>query len=198
MNKSYSQAGQDVFVLSLINDKNKHYFLDIGCWLPDNLNNTLLLEENGWDGLSIDITDLSSEWMVRKSKFIASDALTINYHELLDATNQPMIIDYLNVDIEGNGLRYQALAKVLQSNREFKIITIEHDGYRGYNETEKHPQRKLLTEMGYTLLCGDVCLSSNPFEDWWINTKHFDENKYNHLFSSNIDYNEIIKKLKYE
>jgi len=193
---NYSQAGQDLFVLGLINSTNKHYFLDIGCWVPDTLNNTLLLEQNGWNGISIDITDLSEEWKVRNSKFVASDALIINYTELLNSNNQPMIIDYLNIDIEGSGFRYQALKRVMESNRDFKIITIEHDAYRGYSETERTPQRALLTNKGYVLLCSDVCLGGNPFEDWWINPKYFKEEEYKHLMCSNTEYNEILNKLK--
>jgi hypothetical protein len=193
---TYAQAGQDLFVLGLIETKDNNYFLDIGCWLPDNINNTLLLEQNGWNGISIDITNLSNEWQTRKTKFINSDALIIDYKKLFDENNSPTVIDYLNIDIEGDGLRYQTLIKVFESDREFKIITIEHDDYRGYSISEKKPQRKFLTEKGYLLLCGDVSINGNSFEDWWINPKYFIESMYKHLISLNIDYSEILNKLK--
>jgi hypothetical protein len=193
---TYSQAGQDRFVLGLIETKDNNYFLDIGCWLPDNINNTLLLEQNGWNGISIDITNLSNEWQTRKTKFINSDALIIDYKKLFDENNSPTVIDYLNIDIEGDGLRYQTLIKVFESDREFKIITIEHDDYRGYSISEKKPQRKFLTEKGYLLLCGDVSINGNSFEDWWINPKYFSESMYKHLISFNIDYIEILNKFK--
>ena len=193
---NYSQAGQDLFVLGLINNESNHYFFDVGCWLPDNINNTLLLEEKGWDGISIDILDLSIQWKSRKTKFICSNSLTIDYQKLFDENNSPMIIDYLNIDIEGEGTRYETLTKVFESNRDFKIITIEHDSYRGYSKVEKEPQREFLTNKGYTLLCGDISLSGNIFEDWWINPKYFEEKNYKHLISSNVEYYEIINKLK--
>lgn len=195
MNEDYSQAGQDKFVNYLINDTNEHYFVDIGCWHPKTLNNTLLLEENGWRGISIDITDLSNEWKSRNTPFYLGNALTIDYSELLQKYNIPMVVDYLNVDIEGDGGRFSALKKVFESKREFKVITIEHDIYRGYEETETIPQRNFLISQGYVLVCSNVCLSNNPFDDWWINPKYIDEKKYKHLICNNLEFSEILKKL---
>ena len=114
---------------------------------------------------------------------------------MFDNNSLPNIIDYLNVDIEGNGDRFNALTKVFESNREFKIITIEHDCYRGYDLTEAEPQRKFLLEKGYVLLCSNVSLENNPFEDWWVNPKYFNENEYIHLKSNNLNYSEILKKI---
>lgn len=196
MNDNYSQAGQDKFVFGLIKDNSKHYFLDIGCYLPKALNNTLLLEEYGWDGISIDILDFKKEWEVRNTKFIQADALTTNYEDLLNNNNIPIVIDYLNVDIEGEGLRFAALKKVFESTREFKIITIEHDSYRGYRQSEAYPQRELLKQRGYFLVCEDVSLTGNVFEDWWINPKFFNRSDYDHLISMTADYADIIKKIK--
>ena len=195
MNNSQSQSGQDLFVLQLIKNK-KPYFVDIGCWEPINLNNTYLLENNGWNGISVDITDLTTEWTARKSKFVKANALELDYTTLFNENKAPKVIDYLTIDIEGNGDRFLTLKKVLESDREFKIITIEHDSYRGYELTEAKPQRELLLERGYFLLCSDVTLSGNPFEDWWVNPKYFEEKEYIHFKSDKLDYNEILKKTK--
>lgn len=192
---NYSQAGQDKFVLSLINDKQNHFFIDIGCWLPTDLNNTYLLEKNGWDGVSIDITDLNEAWKIRKTKFICNDALNIDYQKFFDDSNIPKIVDYLNIDIEGNGDRFNVLKKILDTDRSFKIITIEHDKYRGFEMTEKMPQVALLTNLGYELVCDDVCLSGNPFEDWWVNPKFIEKNKYSKIICKNKEANDIIKLL---
>lgn len=194
--KNYSQAGQDLFVLNLLNDDTQHTFLDVGCWLPETLNNTLLLEENGWNGVSIDILDLKKEWGVRKTPFIMCDALELNYGKLLKDSNIPKVVDYLNLDIEGDGFRFKALKKIFESDLEFKIITIEHDVYRGYDLTERKPQRDFLTSKGYVLVVSDLNLSNNPFEDWWVNPKYVNFEKYDYLMCDNVDYLEIINKLK--
>lgn len=194
MSNSFSQAGQDIFVSHLINTNEKKYFVDIGCWVPDVINNTLKLENEGWDGVSIDITDLSKEWEKRNTKFIVSDALSINYKKLFDDNKFPNVIDYLNVDLEGNGTRIQALKQIFLSNRDFKIITIEHDSYRGYDSSEKNPQRDFLHKMGYVLVGDNIHLSGNPFEDWWVNPTYIVKEKYENLISKDVEYTEIIKK----
>ncbi len=80
--KSYSQCGQDLFVYYL-NEGKPGKFLDLGCSLPKKINNTYLLELNGWDGISLDIQNFSEQWQERKCKFIQADCLNQNYNELL-------------------------------------------------------------------------------------------------------------------
>jgi FkbM family methyltransferase len=168
----YSQIGQDKFVLSFFNNKYHGTFLDIGCQLPEEINNTMLLEENGWTGLSLDIEDYSEEWKERKNPFIQADALTCDYYELFKKHNMASVIDYLSIDIEGDGSRIACLKKILDTGYEFKVITIEHDAYRGFDETERKPQRELLTKKKYTLLNPDIELDGQAVEDWWINPKY--------------------------
>lgn len=192
---SYSQGGQDKFILSLFDKNYEGTFVDVGCQLPNEINNTLLLEKNGWTGISIDIEDYSQEWKTRKNVFICCDALLCNYKNLFSQYFMPKVIDYLSLDIEGDGLRYQALKKVIESNHEFKVITIEHDLYRGYDISERQPQRKLLREMGYFLLCSDVYIDNKnfPFEDWWVNPKYFEESQYIHYKADNQSCWQILK-----
>ena len=78
--ESYSQCGQDLFVINILK-KNKGKFLDLGCYLPKNINNTYLLELNGWEGVSIDIVDYSKEWEVRKTPYINENCFNINFDE---------------------------------------------------------------------------------------------------------------------
>jgi hypothetical protein len=196
MIKNYSQAGQDIFVLSLFNNTDQRYFVDIGCWVPTTLNNTMLLEENGWLGISLDITDLSDDWKSRNTPFIVGDALKVDYKKLFDDCKLPNIIDYLNIDIEGKGDRFKTLNNVFLSDRDFKVITIEHDSYRGLEEFESKPQRDFLLKKGFVLLCSNVKLSNNPFEDWWINPNYFSIDDYKHLISNDLEYTDIIKKIK--
>jgi hypothetical protein len=54
--KSYSQAGQDLFVNAILN-KNDGFFIEIGAYDPEYLSNSLMLEELGWNGICIDIDD---------------------------------------------------------------------------------------------------------------------------------------------
>ena len=66
--KTYAQIGQDLFVQKLIS--NPGYFVEIGGYLPIEINNTYLLELSGWEGISLDIVDHTEKWKVRKTSFI--------------------------------------------------------------------------------------------------------------------------------
>ena len=155
--ESYSQCGQDLFVINLLNNKNGK-FLDLGCYLPKKINNTYLLETNGWSGVSVDIINYSNEWEVRNTPFVNLDCFNINFNEFLPTYFNDKIIDYLSLDMEKIGERYKLLQKILETDYKFKVITIEHDSYLGneYIVNEKLPQREILEKHGYTLLCSDV------------------------------------------
>src|SRR5208337_1406015 len=126
------------------NNEYKGTFVDVGCWMPDKINNTIMLEEHGWSGISLDIVDMSNEWKIRKTPFICANALTCNYKKIFNEQQIPNVIDYLSLDVEGNGDRYNVLVKIFESESDFKIITIEHDAYRGYEKTERERQREFL------------------------------------------------------
>ena len=201
---SYSQCGQDLFVFNLLKIKNGT-FLDLGCYLPKNINNTFLLEQNGWVGISLDINDYSNQWSVRKNKFIKCDCLEQDYNLLLSQNYESNVIDYLTLDMEVLGDRYRLLKTILNTNYEFKIITIEHDSHLGkeYVNQEKIPQRELLTKMGYVLVCGDVSHKDYPndyYEDWWVNKKYIGEDVYSSWLSNQEDFGKIFSKnnIKYE
>jgi len=172
--KTYSQIGQDGWILSLFPEGYKGFFLDVGCYLPDFINNTLMLERNGWRGLAFDIVDYSRQWQERKTPFICTDVLKCNFKSY----GIPQVVDYLSLDVDfPAGIMYQMMDKLLKLGYEFKAITIEHNLYLGkeYDEKERQPQRELLTSCGYILAESDLMADdglNNPFEDWWINPKY--------------------------
>ena len=58
--KSYSQCGEDTFILKFFHKKTvKGYYLDIGAFNPIKYNNTFLLYKNGWTGTNIDLNQTS-------------------------------------------------------------------------------------------------------------------------------------------
>jgi len=193
---TYSQCGQDIFVLSLLDRCKGGVFVDVGCQQPLEINNTFLLEERGWSGISLDIVDFSQEWSQRKTPFICADALTCDFNSLFARYKLPQTINYLSIDIEGNGSRFAALKKVFSSSDyAFEVITIEHDAYKGYDTTERTPQREFLKSKGYVLVCADVSTGNNiPFEDWWVNPEFIEPRKYEKYLSNGINYLEIFNK----
>tara|TARA_B100001057_G_scaffold458658_1_gene508108 strand:+ start:31 stop:717 length:687 start_codon:yes stop_codon:yes gene_type:complete len=56
---SYSQFGEDKFILNFFKKKNHGFYLDIGAYNPIKFNNTFLLFKRGWSGTNIDLNKTS-------------------------------------------------------------------------------------------------------------------------------------------
>lgn len=185
-----SQAGQDRFVYELLirgrraedGAPYRGTFLDIGSNDPNEINNTIALEELGWRGL---LMDLDEKWAEptrrgRKSPFVHADAATMDWTATLDKLpalgREPLrneLIDYLSLDVDEATL--DALRNLLISGVRFRVATIEHDAYR-FGEARKQALRALMLAHGYTLLAADVCLNEHrvPFEDWYVDAARVD------------------------
>ena len=56
--KNYAHTEEDLFILKKFKNK-KGFYVDVGCHHPTRLNNCHLLYKNGWNGINIDISELS-------------------------------------------------------------------------------------------------------------------------------------------
>jgi hypothetical protein len=173
---NYSQAYQDMFVLSMLNGKRNGTFVEIGTFHPTEISNTYLLEKQyGWNGISIDINDIVDYNNVRTSKLIIEDALKIDYSKLFKEHNLPNHIDYLQLDIEPPNNTLECLKRIPFDEYTFSVITFETDSYYSGN-TISDISRKILDDNGYELIVADVCNHDiiYPFEDWYVNPKFVD------------------------
>lgn len=197
----YSQISQDKFIFNLFN-KEKGFFLDLGCgdgiYRPCG-NNTYLLENNGWDGISIDydITYINAFKIKRKTKAICVDLLKSNLKDVLIENNCPNVVDYLSFDVD------QASEKALNdlplNDYEFKIITFEHNLYIKnsiYKNLKQQAFEKFMA-FDYLVLIENVELENHgPVEDWYINKKYFDAKKLK--FFKNVNHKQILAEYKYD
>jgi hypothetical protein len=175
MYKSWSQAGQDLFVIEACKYKKNGTFVEIGAMHSSYMSNTYLLEtEFDWSGVSFEIDPLrAGEFNEnRKTRCIIGDATVANYASILKENNLPETIDYLQVDIEPASQSLQALEAIMSTGYRFRTITFEHDLYVDPNNQEiKDRQKNLLFCLGYSLYKENVCWDKEqvgPFEDWWI------------------------------
>tara|TARA_R100000231_G_scaffold134654_1_gene108421 strand:- start:741 stop:1409 length:669 start_codon:yes stop_codon:yes gene_type:complete len=196
----YAQLCQDLFPYLLTNGKKNGFYVDFGCRDPFKTNNTWFLEEKlDWAGISIDIVDYSKIWQQRKSQFIQADALHINIKKLFENYKVPKVVDYLTHDLEGNGDRYRGLINIPFDDYDFKIITLEHDAYRGFSKTEREPQRRFLNSKGYFLVCSNVkSHAGDSQEDWWVNPKYISREVYGKFMSESQKFNHIFKFAGYD
>ena len=180
--KSYSQAGQDKFARAICAKciVDPMTYLDVGCHDGLTNSNSRALDAEKWIGVGVDIQNFAESWKQRpRCHFVHADAVKLNYNKLITDnlwdTNQPLLVDYLSLDVDENTTR--TLMRILESDFVFRCITIEHDLYR-LGPTPRDIQRNLLTNRGYLLVCGDVVVEpgpgvpvGGPFEDWWVHSK---------------------------
>ena len=196
--KNYSQAYQDMFVLTMLNGKRDGTFLEIGGFNGSFISNTCLLENNfGWRGVSIDIDPVTkSSFDSRKNtKFILHDALTLNYENLLKENNFNYIVDYLQIDIEPQIQTLNCLKLIPFDKYKFSVITFETDFYDPATPKEesiknREESREYLKSLGYELIVGNVCnmSSDEPFEDWYVNPSLVSQEIID-LFKSSSEFN---------
>jgi len=182
---NYSQAAQDLFVLSCLKGKKNGTFLDLGCAHPTHINNTYLLEKYfGWDGLSIDIDEsLTSKYPShRNTKSITRDCTSLDFEEVLSYYNSNHI-DYLSLDLEPANVTLECLKAIPFDKIEFSVITYEHDKYR-FGDQYRKESRKIFKQMGYELISSDVCSNNFPYEDWYYNPKYVNY-EYIKIFEKN-------------
>lgn len=175
---NYSQAYQDMFVLTMLDGKREGTYLEIGTADPIYNNNTYLLEkEFDWYGISIEINKdevVKFTESSRSGPIIHADALEVDYSEELKML--PSVVDYLQIDCEPAETTYKILEKIPFSKYKFRVITYEHDYYADETKSFREKSRKFLEREGYVLVAGNIAPDRNStFEDWWVHPKLVDE-----------------------
>ena len=175
----YSQAGQDLFVLDMLNNKRNGYFLEFGAYHSKACSNTFLLEsEFNWSGLSFDVQpEYVEEYnQNRKSLCLLGDAQTgFNYSELFLAHNVPKQVDYLQLDTDPSEVTLNILKALPLKEYRFSVITFEHDFYTREFDDIREKSRKYLKSFGYELVVSNISPNNNnPYEDWWVHPELVD------------------------
>jgi hypothetical protein len=173
--QSYSQALQDIFVITMLKGKRNGTYLELGASYPIHGNNTYLLEKDfKFTGVSIDIDQsVAPKWIQRQQQLTIANALEYDYSHL------PSQIDYLQVDID-DGDGSLVMLDRLQNHR-FSVITFEHDCFCG-DLWPMWQSREILINQGYELLVNNVTIEPGrgvgegllQFEDWYIDPQVID------------------------
>ena len=195
--KNYSQAYQDMFVLAILNGKHNGTYLEIGAQEPFYQNNSALLEtEFDWKGTSIEIReDLCKKFAEeRKNQILCKDATKINYEKLLDEMNVGTDIDYLQVDCEPSKTTFEILTAISFEKYRFAVITYEHDHSVDITSSYRDKSRRFLKSYGYELVVKDVAFNDEyTFEDWWVHPDLVNSDIVSQMKSVNTDVTNIVK-----
>lgn len=203
LEKNYSQAYQDMFVLTMLNGKREGTYLEIGAMDPVFINNTYLLETAyGWKGVSIDIDKASKKAFSkhRKNNLFLADAVGVDYAALLARPPFGKRIDYLSLDIEPNTQTLECLKKLPLSEYRFSVVTYETDYYdknqdRAISELVREESRKIFRSHGYEMVVGNIA-NTGPddiFEDWYVDPAAVDAGILS-AFRFGLDFNDAAEK----
>ena len=188
----YSEAGQDLFVLSLLDGKKNGTYLEIGTGHSKDKSNTFLLESQfGWKGASIDIESkyVKEHNQNRKTKAEVGDGTTVNYVDILHRAGiTDTDIDYASVNCEPTSDTFLSLINMPFNTHRFGIITYEHNSYVGESQY-RTLSRKFLKNKGYLLLVPNISIWGYPnsvYEDWWVHPELISQDIRNQ-YKSDID-----------
>lgn len=201
----YSSVSQDEFVANLLKFKKNGYCMDIGSCHSTESNNTFYFQSLDWSCISVEIDSSYNEsYSTRKNGVhLNENALEVNYEAVLSEYEFPEVIDYLSLDVDTCSLD---VLRILPLDKyKFKVITIEHDAYL-YGDKYMSPQRKILTDNGYKLLCSNVLVPNPghsgyngedcPFEDWWVYPQEFNQEDLEKVECDMCFPSEIISRVK--
>jgi hypothetical protein len=183
--RNYStQCDADILTLMLFKGLHSGNYLEIGAGEPVDSNNTFLLKEWGWNGISVDInSEFSDLWKQQRKedRLIIQDATTIDYLEILKKYNMPSNIELLQIDLDSHTVASDFLPLLPMDQYNFLLVMVEHDQF--YCKTDNKKQiEKFFLEHGYIKLFNNmVCRNFKndswvPFEDWYVMPEYFDDN----------------------
>ena len=190
--RSFSQAGQDLFVLALLNGKRNGTYVELGCNHPFQINNTFLLEALfGWNGISFDIGEEYKEmWAFRRLPMEVGDARKLDWDSIAERLGTSHI-DYLSLDLEPPEVTLECLRNIPLDLITFGVITFEHDEYRAGGSV-RSSAREIFDEYGYLRVCSDVMLGGSAFEDWYCDPAVVEASRTAALTSDRKDWHEIL------
>lgn len=170
--ENYSEAYQDIFVLTMLNGKREGTYLELGAGSPFYGSNTALLERDfNWKGVALDLDEafVNSHLKERKNPCLLKDGITANYESLLVSLDFPKEIDYLQLDCDPPSVTYQILLTIPFEKYKFATITYEHDYYCDETKSYQDKSRKYLESFGYVRIFNNISPDNNrSYEDWWV------------------------------
>lgn len=123
------------------------------------------------------------------SYHVIHDASTIDYKNLFKLHNVPLLIDYLQIDLEAsNGSTLNTLKNLdlnIFKTYKFAVVTFGHDAYYTDFDNTRITSRDIFKNNGYVCVFEDVANDGNPYEDWYVHPDLVDMTYVNSLIENN-------------
>lgn len=192
--ENYSEAYQDMFVLTMLNGKKNGTYVEIGAGNAFYGNNTALLEKDfNWTGVAFDISEefVNAHNNERKNPCLLKNALTTDYNSLLSGMGFPKHIDYLQLDCDPPEVTYKILLTIPFETYKFAVITYEHDDYCDETKSFQEKSRQYLENYGYVRVVNNISPDGKrSYEDWWVHPELVDGS----ILSNMLCINDTVKK----
>lgn len=189
VDRNYSEAFQDMFVLSMLNGKKNGTYVEIGAGDAYYGNNSFLLESKfGWKGVSFDIEEEFVNRFIngRKNPCLLKDARLVNYSALLPGVGLGNQIDYLQIDCDPPEVSYSVLLNIPFETVKFAVITFEHDHYTNKDASYRQKARDYLKSHGYILVAGNIAPDDfRTYEDWFVHPDLVDKTILDIMLAAN-------------
>ncbi len=191
---NFSQAFQDLFVLTMLDGKKGGKYLEIGANDPIVLSNSCLLETQfGWKGISLEYqAALVDAFNVQRSNVCYQcDAQIFDWYSAIKRKRWSGQIDYLSVDCEPAQVTFNAAKNLPFDICRFSVITYEHDVYHD-DCGAREKSREFFDSMGYQRVVSDVCNGGNPYEDWYVDPQVVPEERWKPFVSSMVEAKDLF------
>ena len=184
---SYSQLGQDLFIIKLFSHKKRGFFVEIGVGNGTSLSNTYLLEKKyKWKGLLCEANPQSHESIINnrncqlEKKIIYKTSGDFLKFRICKAAEMSGISEILNTSMNPHH-------EIIEKETEIETISL-HDAFINANIPKTIDYISLDTEGSEFEI-----LSTFPFEEYKIKTWSIEHNK--ELRTDGAEYFEKLKNL---
>ena len=120
---------------------------------------------------------------------VINDATTVDYKNVFEKNNMPLLFDYLQIDLEAdNGSTIKTLQKLdctIFDTYKFATVTFEHDIYHTNFGNTRVESRNIFKKRGYVCVFEDINNEGNPYEDWYVHPDLVDMDYVNNLIKNN-------------
>lgn len=195
--KSYSQVGQDRWVLEVLKYKKNGYFLDIGAYDGIHFSNSYLLEKEFlWNGLLVEANPANYNFLLdnrpnsKNINVAISDECGITSINNFNMSSKILNNNQSNIQVEQTtfknlfikyqvpniidymsldieGYESKALSQFPFNSHICLTMTVEHNLYLD-GDTNKINIQNILLNNNYILIQENISCDNNPFEDWYI------------------------------
>jgi len=198
--KTYSMFGEDLIIENFFKKKSSGIYVDIGCYHPYDGSNTHLLFKKGWNGINIDLSELSIELFKATRKKDLNLRLSVGSKNgktkyffrkkinMLNTTDEKHAKQYFLNGYQTSILKQKTLNKIMEQSK-YKDSKIDFLNIDAENKEYQILKQFNFKKYNPKLICIEIHGQNKNLQIYKLLT----EKKYQKIWRK--DYSYIFKKL---